>query len=84
MLTIAGVTVTTTVANPLSLNFLDFSSPTSRFVLTGSATIEVTGLGNSLEVTATGTVKQWPVQNLELTLSTEASLSVGTGDGLPH
>ena len=78
VLTIAGVTVTTTVANPLSLNFLDFSSPTSRFVLTGSATIEVTGLGNSLEVTATGTVSSGQLQNLELTLSTEASLSVGT------
>ncbi len=78
-LSVAGVTVTTTPANPLSLTFLDFLTPKSRLIVQGGAIADVPGLNGSLSVTAQGTVRNGILQCLDLGLATDVTFTM---DGL--
>ena len=71
-ISIAGVTLTPSVTDPISLEYL---STYNEYTLTGGAVLDVPGLGSAIDLTASGTYSNNILQNLALTVAEHRSRS---------
>ena len=74
-LTLAGATVRPAATNPFELTY---SSQNQQYTISGGAVASVPGMGSAIGVTAAGTVTKGSLQNLVLSISTAATLTIGS------